>query len=76
MASHSSQAAQPRKLPPLTETQLYVLRMTTPEWPTAKPDARARRVLESLRARGLVYQNFERWYINAEGRAAVEAAGG
>jgi ribosomal protein S19E (S16A) len=64
-------AVQVRKL---GRAQFYVLRMCNPEWPTKHPDARSVRVLRTLEARGLVYQNFGRWYITSKGSAILDAA--
>jgi hypothetical protein len=65
--------ARQRARRPLGPAQLYVLSMVNPEWITQTPDARSVRVLRSLEARGLVYQNRGRWYIAPAGLAALEA---
>lgn len=58
---------------PLGSAQLYILSMVNPEWITRTPDARSVRVLRSLEARGLTYENRGRWYISDAGRRALEA---
>jgi hypothetical protein len=58
---------------PLGSAQLYVLRMVNPEWITRTPDARSVRVLRSLEARGMVYENRGRWYISSAGKEMLAA---
>ncbi|WP_432263340.1 hypothetical protein [Cupriavidus sp. TMH.W2] len=63
-----------QKVVRLGSAQIYVLNMVNPEWPTPTPDARSKRVLESLRVHKMVYENYGRWYINAAGLWALEEA--
>lgn len=57
---------------PLGEAQLYILSMVSPEWPTPHPDRRAVRVLRTLEARGLAYENRGRWYISTAGQKVLD----
>lgn len=62
-----------KKQRPLGSAQIYVLRMVNPEWPSKYPDSRSVRVLHSLAARGLTYENHGRWYISDKGRVELAA---
>ena len=57
---------------PLGEAQHYVLSMVNPEWPTKRPANRSIRVLRTLEARGLVYENYGRWYISLAGQKVLD----
>ncbi|WP_432263498.1 hypothetical protein [Cupriavidus sp. TMH.W2] len=67
-------AGRAEKVVRLGSAQIYVLNMVNPEWPTRTPDARSKRVLESLRIHRMAYENYGRWYIDAAGLQALAEA--
>lgn len=61
---------------PLRVTEIYVLEMVCPQWPSPTPDPKSLEVLKSLQARGLVLEHQGCWYISSGGRLALTSTPG